>query len=176
MPHMALYEGKTDPDNHIEIYIGHMNLYGIPKAIQFRAFRTTLAGAAIRLFKRLPANSISCWNDLSKVFQSQFIGVHELPMPTETPVVMHQDPNESLKDWLHRYTTEVASMEDLTEREVLMGALSSMRHDILFREDLNRKSPYSYQEFLKRTKRFINAEETGRLARNEASEVNNPPN
>ncbi|GMN65293.1 hypothetical protein TIFTF001_034352 [Ficus carica] len=104
MPHMALYEGKTDPDDHIEIYIGHMNLYGIPEAIQF------------------------------------------------------------------------ASMEDLTDREVLMGALSSIRHDIPFREDLNRNSAYSYQEFLKCARGFINTEETGRLAHNEALQVNNPPN
>lgn len=68
MPQMTLYEGKTDPDDHIEIYIGYMNLYEVPKAIQCRAFRTTLAGVARRWFKRLPTNSISCWNDLKKAF------------------------------------------------------------------------------------------------------------
>ncbi|GMN47023.1 hypothetical protein TIFTF001_016200 [Ficus carica] len=117
MPHMALYKGN--PDDHIEIYIGHMNLCGIPEAIQCREFRTTLDGGAKRWFKQL------------------------------------LDPNESLKDWLHRYTTEVASMEDITKREVIMGALSSMRTSHL---------------------EGINAEEIGRLTHNEASQVNNPPN
>lgn len=61
-------------------------------------------------------------------------------MPSETLVVIHQEPKESLKDWLHRYTNKFASMEDLTKRKALMGVLSSMRHDILFREDLNQKN------------------------------------
>ena len=43
MHHMAFHEGKMDPDDHIKIYIGHMDLYGIPEAIQCIAFRTTLA-------------------------------------------------------------------------------------------------------------------------------------
>ncbi|GMN58451.1 hypothetical protein TIFTF001_027547 [Ficus carica] len=136
----------------------------------------TLVGAARRWSKWLPTNSISCWDDLRKAFQSQFTRICKLPKPRETLVVMHQEPNESLKDWLHWYTTEVASMKDLTEREALIGALSSMRHDILFREDLNWKSAYSYQEFLERSKAFIKAEETRKLTHNEASHVNNLPN
>ena len=65
-------------------------------------------------------------------------------------------------------------MEDLIERKMLMGALSSMRNDILFREDLNLESTYSYQKFLKRAIWFITDRETRKLFCNEASQVNNP--
>lgn len=67
-------------------------------------------------------------------------------------------------------------MEDLTEPEAFMRTLSNIRHDIPFREDLNRKDAQSYQEFLECAGGFNNVEKTGKLARNKASQWKNPPN
>ncbi|GMN63529.1 hypothetical protein TIFTF001_032608 [Ficus carica] len=113
---------------------------------------------------------------------------HRTPSPREDAFGLHGDNFDGeIASWLKGMSfdlfdrvvwlvTGVVSMEDLTEREVLIGALSSMRHVIPFREDLNRKSAYSYQEFLKNARGFITNEETKRLGSNEASQVNNPPN
>ena len=48
LPRMALYDGKTDPEDHLEVYEAHMVLYGIPDAIRCRAFNSMLAGPARR--------------------------------------------------------------------------------------------------------------------------------
>lgn len=45
-----------------------------------------------------------------------------------------------------------------------MGAMSSMRHDIPFRDDLNQKPTKTYQEFLERAQGIINAKEAKSLA------------
>ncbi|XP_024021581.1 uncharacterized protein LOC112091649 [Morus notabilis] len=47
----------------------------------------------------------------------------------------------------------------MTDREALMGALSSMKKNTPFKRDLNRKSPATYKEFLARAQGYNNAEE-----------------
>ncbi|XP_024032041.1 uncharacterized protein LOC112094697 [Morus notabilis] len=48
---------------------------------------------------------------------------------------------------------------DITDREALMGALSSMKKITPFKRELNRKPPSSYKEILARAQGYINAEE-----------------
>ncbi|XP_024018771.1 uncharacterized protein LOC112090818 [Morus notabilis] len=84
-PSIPLYVGRGDPDDHLEMYIGHMLLHG--------------------------------------------------------------------------YGEAVAATMDITDREALMGALSSMKKITPFKRELNRKPPSSYKEFLARAQGYINAEE-----------------
>ncbi|XP_024023265.1 uncharacterized protein LOC112092146 [Morus notabilis] len=72
---------------------------------------------------------------------------------------LYQKPNESLREWLARYGEAVAATMDITDREALMGALSSMKKIIPFKRELNRKLLSSYKEFLTRAQGYINAEE-----------------
>ncbi|XP_024018879.1 uncharacterized protein LOC112090858 [Morus notabilis] len=48
---------------------------------------------------------------------------------------------------------------DITDREALMGVLSSMKKITPFKRELNRKPPSSYREFLARAQGYINAKE-----------------
>ena len=64
MPTMALYDGTTDPDDHLEVFVSHMVLHGFPEEIMCRAFRNTLTGPARRWFTSLEENSIASWGEL----------------------------------------------------------------------------------------------------------------
>ncbi|GMN65862.1 hypothetical protein TIFTF001_034930 [Ficus carica] len=134
---ISLYKGRTDPDDHLELYIGHMVLLGYSEEIMCRAFRNTLSRATWRWFTKLQPNSITSWKD---------------------------GPQESLKEWLTRFSVEVVSTEEISDKDALMGTMSSMRHDIPFRDDLHQKPAKTYQEFLERTQGFIKVEEAKILA------------
>ncbi|XP_024019232.1 uncharacterized protein LOC112090951 [Morus notabilis] len=73
--------------------------------------------------------------------------------------MIYQKPNELLREWLARYGEAIAATMDITDREALMGALSSMKKITPFKRELNRKPPSSYREFLARVQGYINAEE-----------------
>ncbi|GMN36090.1 hypothetical protein TIFTF001_005754 [Ficus carica] len=120
-----------------DTYIGHMVLHGYSEEIMYRAFRNTLFGAARRCVIKLQPNSITSWEDLKRAFSNQFLGVKSI---------------------------EVVAIEEISDKEALMGAMSSMRHDIPFRDDLNQKPTKMYQEFLERAQGFINAKEAKSLA------------
>ena len=72
---------------------------------------------------------------------------------------IYQKPNETLRDWLARYGEVVAATMDITDREALMGAMSSIKKMTPFKRELNRKPPSNYKEFLAWAQGFINTEE-----------------
>ncbi|GMN59056.1 hypothetical protein TIFTF001_028157 [Ficus carica] len=90
----------------------------------------------------LPYKFRSCaldisWEDLKRAFSDQSLGVKQFAAPKQNLTITYQGPQETLKDWLARFNVEVAATEEISDNEALMGALSSMRHDTPFREDLN---------------------------------------
>ena len=74
-PSIPPYDGRGDPDNHLEMYTGHMLLHGYAEEIMCRAFRNHLTDSARRWFRTLKPNSISSWDELKEVFSLQFIEV-----------------------------------------------------------------------------------------------------
>ncbi|XP_024019624.1 uncharacterized protein LOC112091072 [Morus notabilis] len=158
-PSIPPYDGRGDLDDHLEMYTGHMLLHGYAEEIMCRAFRNHLTDSARRWFRTLRPNSISSWDELKEAFSLQFIGVKKYVSPKQNLTTIYQKPNESLREWLVRYGEAIAATMDITDREALMGALSSMKKITPFKRELNRKPLTSYREFLARAQGYINAEE-----------------
>ncbi|XP_024019520.1 uncharacterized protein LOC112091038 [Morus notabilis] len=147
-PSIPPYDGRGDPDDHLEMYTGHMLLHGYAEEIMCRAFRNHLTDSARRWFRTLKLDSISSWEELKEAFSLQFIGVKKYISPKQNVTMVYQEQNELLKKWLTRYGEAVAATTDMTDIEALMGALSSMKKIMPFKRDLNRKPPATYKEFL----------------------------
>ncbi|XP_024026074.1 uncharacterized protein LOC112092959 [Morus notabilis] len=158
-PSIPSYDGRGDPDDHLEMYTGHMLLHGYAEEIMCRAFRNHLTDSARRWFRMLRPNSISSWDELKETFSLQFIGVKKYVSPKQNLTTIYQKLNESLREWLARYGETVAATMDITDREPLTGALSSMKKITPFKRELNRKSLTNYREFLVRVQGYINVEE-----------------
>ena len=74
MPSLDLYEGSRDPFDHIATFKTTMHLQGVPDEIICRAFPTTLKGSVQVWFSKIPLNSVSSFEELSKLFVNNFIG------------------------------------------------------------------------------------------------------
>ncbi|XP_024024965.1 uncharacterized protein LOC112092622 [Morus notabilis] len=158
-PPIPLYDGRSDPDDHLEVYTGHKILHGYPEEVMCRTFRNHLSDSARRWFRSLKQNSITSSDDLKNAFLTQFIGVKKYISPKQNLSRVYQGPNESLKDWIARFREQVAATEGISDEVALMRALSSMKKDIPYSTDLDRRPLQIYQEFLMRAQGFINAEE-----------------
>ena len=71
-PTLDKYDGTTDPDEHVDAYVTQVNLYTVEDALLCRVFPTSLKGAALSWFTRLPTHSIDCFDTLVKKFGAQF--------------------------------------------------------------------------------------------------------
>lgn len=74
MPSLDLYDGAYDSLDHIATFKTTMHLQGVPDEIMYRAFPTTLKGPARVWFSKIPLNTVSSFEELSKLFVNNFIG------------------------------------------------------------------------------------------------------
>ena len=73
MPALDSYDETCDPCDHIATFKTIMHLQGIPDEIMCRAFPTTLKGPARVWFSKIPPNTVSSFEKLSKLFVNNFI-------------------------------------------------------------------------------------------------------
>jgi len=73
-PTLDSYDRTHDPCNHIAMFKTTMHLQGVPNEIMCRAFPTTLTGPARVWFSKLPPNTITSFQELSKLFINNFAG------------------------------------------------------------------------------------------------------
>ena len=74
LPSLVSYDGTRDPFDHIATFKTTMHLQGVLDEIMCRAFPTTLKGPARVWFSKIPPNSVSSFEELSKLFVNNFIG------------------------------------------------------------------------------------------------------
>ena len=74
MSSLHSYDGMRDPFDHIATFKTTMHIQGVLDEIMCRAFPTTLKGPARVWFSNIPPNSVSSFEELSKLFVKNFIG------------------------------------------------------------------------------------------------------
>ena len=74
MPSLDSYDGTRDPFDHIASFKTTMNLQGVLDEIMCKSFPTTLKGLARVWFSKIPLNTVSSFEELSKLFVNNFIG------------------------------------------------------------------------------------------------------
>ena len=73
MPSLDSYDGTHNPFDHIATFKTTMHLQGVPDEIMCRAFPITLKGLGRVWFSKIPPNTVSSFEELSKLFVNNFI-------------------------------------------------------------------------------------------------------
>ena len=94
MPSLDSYDGTRDPFDHITTFKTTMHLQGVPDEIMCRAFPTTLKGLARVWFNKIPPNSVSSFEELSKLFVNNFIGRQRHKHSSSNLLTIEQEENE----------------------------------------------------------------------------------
>ncbi|GFZ09644.1 hypothetical protein Acr_21g0002430 [Actinidia rufa] len=70
---LGVYEGKTDPMDHLDSYKNLMSLQGYSDEVMCKAFSVTLKGSARSWFRKLTPGTIDTFDDLSRHFVANFM-------------------------------------------------------------------------------------------------------
>ena len=159
MPMIKTYDGAGDPANHVRTFSNALLLQPVNDAIKCRAFPQTLGGMAQRWYSRLSPNSIGSFKELSRAFINQFISgrVHE--KSSASLMSMTQGKNESLREYLNRFTKEALKVPDLDDK-VAMIALQQGTTNDYFKMSLAKHPPENMLMLQDRAGKYIKAEES----------------
>jgi len=71
-PTLDKYDGSTDLDEHIDAYVSQLTLFTIDGYMYYKVFLTSLRGATLSWFTRIPPRSIDSFVTLKAKFIAQF--------------------------------------------------------------------------------------------------------
>ena len=137
MPSLNSYDGARDPFDHIATFKTKMHLQGVLDEIMCRAFPITLKGPARVWFSKIPPNSVSSFEELSKLFVNNFIGGQRHKRSSSSLLTIEQGENESLRSFITRFNREALTVDD----KLLLAAFHNGVNSELFIHKLYEKEP-----------------------------------
>ena len=121
MPTLDSYDRTYDPCDHISTFKTTMHLQGVPDEIMCRAFPTTLKGPARVWFSKLPPNTITSFQELSKLVINNFVGGQRQKRSSFSLLNIKQGENESLHTFISHFNKE-ALLVDVMDDKLLLAA------------------------------------------------------
>ena len=102
-PTFAMYNGRTDPVEHVSQFKQKMVVHSQDKALLCRVFPSSLGPMPMRWFDGLRTNSINSFKKLTQSFCSRFITCSKVPQPLDSLLSMSMREGQSVKAYAKRY-------------------------------------------------------------------------
>ncbi|XP_062075395.1 uncharacterized protein LOC133779450 [Humulus lupulus] len=113
-PLMKMYDGTTDPNDHIASYKQRMFTAAIPHELRMacmcKGFGSSQVGPALQWYTNLLNNSIASFAQLTDVFVKQFASSRKLEKLSDDLYRIRQRRDESLRDYVARFNAKKVSI------------------------------------------------------------------
>lgn len=162
-PFTKLYDGSTDPVDHVAQYKQRMWQLSIPfhkmEATMCKSFGATLCGPALQWLINLKPHSISNFSSMVNKFYRQFASSR--PMKKQSSDLYHviQKPEEPTRAYLDRFNREMITIQGLD----MSTAIEAFRMGLLYQSrlyyELTRYPCATFEEVQARAIAEIRAEE-----------------
>nr|XP_025625306.1 uncharacterized protein LOC112717513 [Arachis hypogaea] len=170
------YKGIGDPWDHSKKFQSMMFFNGPNnKPVLCRAFPTYLNVAALLWFSKLPASSISSFEELAKSFIDYFAAERIYVQRLDYLGTICQGLQESLKDYMTRFTEATMEILDL-DPAVHLHALKAGLRPEKFRETIVVTKPKTLEEFRERVAGQMEIEELREAKRTERKQPSREEN
>ena len=156
MPSLDSYDGTRSPFDHIATFRTTIHLQWILDEIMYRAFPTTLKGPAQVWFSKIPPNTVSSFEELSKLFVNNFIGGQRHKHFSSSLLTIKQGENKSLQSFITRFNKEALTMDEMDDKLLLVAFHNGVNSN-LFIHKLYEQEPQTMAEFVHSAQNFMNA-------------------
>ncbi|PON33958.1 hypothetical protein PanWU01x14_348430 [Parasponia andersonii] len=130
LPTINTFDGKTDPQDHMDHFSDLMELHRVSDHARCRCFTVTLSGAVKKWFRGLKSG-------LSAI---------------------RQGPEETLRSYLNRFTSELAKINNPPEGGVLTLMMARVRPETKLWEELLERECRTLEDFYQRVGRHLRLE------------------
>ena len=124
------YDGTRDPCNHIATFKTTMHLLGVLDEIMCKVFPTKLKSTARVWFGKLPPNTITLFQELSKLFVNNFVGCQRHKHSSSSLLNIEQGENESLRAFISRFNREALLVDEMDDKILLATFYNGVSSDL----------------------------------------------
>ncbi|XP_010684689.1 uncharacterized protein LOC104899234 [Beta vulgaris subsp. vulgaris] len=158
------YDGKTDPQDHISAYEGHMLLYTANDSVWCKVFPSTLIGLAQTWFKSIPPATVFEFRQLTSMLVTRFVNNKCMEKTTGELMSIKQEDSESLRDYVGRFNAEVITIPSLQQELAVLALMTGLKEGTAFRSYLGPKNLTSLTKVLGKANDFIRGEQFNKAA------------
>jgi hypothetical protein len=116
----------------------------------------TLLGNARDWFRKLPPNFVDKFKKLSKIFLTMFLAFRKRKKPSGYLLTVHQQSNESLKEFMAQFNREKITIKDSTEDVVFTAIYQGISPEESLMKKLAQKQLSTLQNLTDKIEEFIN--------------------
>ncbi|CAA0811124.1 Unknown protein, partial [Striga hermonthica] len=153
-----VYDGSSDPSRHVRTFENMAVLHGYSDSVCCRAFLSTLRGGELDWFNQLPPGLIASFEDFTGKLINQYSSAVVQEKMYLTLMAMRQGEKESLRKYVARYNQTCLEVHSASYEVKAGGLIRSLRAGPC-RTSLAKTPARSYEDVLKRCRKYINLEE-----------------
>nr|KYP38446.1 hypothetical protein KK1_040304 [Cajanus cajan] len=168
------YDGTTDPDEHVDVFLTQVTLSTTDDAALCRIFPTSLKGRALSWFTRLPANSIDSFNTLASQFTIQVATSRSHQLTSLALVSICQEKKESLRAFISRFNKAALEIRDLNPAVALHHLTTALKPGP-FANNICKKPPTDMDDLHRRANKYMQMEELAEFRNQARAEVSAKP-
>ncbi|XP_021992015.1 uncharacterized protein LOC110888818 [Helianthus annuus] len=166
-PNMKLYDGITDPGEHVAQYRERMEINPIPERLKeaylWKGFGSTLTGSTLKWMLSLPPYSIISFSHLVNLFNNQFSSSRTFERLTSDLHRITQARDESLRDYVTKFGRESLEIPNLDIATAVEAFKMGSQKDSPFYDDLVKTPCRNLDEDRNRAIRFIRLKDDKRI-------------
>ena len=158
-PTFSLYDGHSDPVEHVSYYSQKMAIYSRDEALMCKVFPSSLGLTAIRWFNGLRANSVGSFKTLTRAFGACFIICSRTPRPLGSLLTLSMRKGETLKNYSDRYWEMFNEIEGKNDAVAITTFKADLPADHDLRKSLTGKPVTSMRQLMDRIDKYRRVEE-----------------
>ena len=124
---IKIYEGKSDPQDHLDHFNDLIELHLVSKMAKYRVFTVTLTGGAKIWLRTVPAKSISSWQQLSTLFLQHFQATKKFAVSLAHLGNIKQKKDKTLKSYINCFN----EMSNFLTWSLDVGVLAHLTNRVL---------------------------------------------
>jgi len=161
---IRLYDGSTDPNEHLNVFKTQMNLYTTNKVVWCKVFPTSLREGALSWFTRLPPNLVDCFKAFAAKVTTQYATIRPHHMSLMTLFNVKQEKWESLRTFMERFSKVCMGIKYLMPKIAMHHLVSAIRLG-RFTESLIKRPAKDLDELRNWATMFMQIEESSDFRR-----------
>ncbi|XP_070029886.1 uncharacterized protein [Nicotiana sylvestris] len=147
-PYLKIYDGTTDPEDHIIHYVATVKGNDLSKeevpSVLLKKFGETLTGGALTWYSQLPTRSIATFEEMADKFITAYVGAKKAEARVKDIFAIRQMHGERIRDFLARFNRVIMSLPNVTEGMAVAA----------FQNGLNRNGSRATRKLLSRLMKY----------------------
>ena len=170
-PTFAIYNGWTDPVEHVSQFNQRMAVHSRDEALMYKVFPSSLGPLAMRWFDALPLNSIDSFKQLMQAFGSCFITSTRVPPPLDSLLSLSMREGETLKAYSDKYWEMYNEIEGNYDDVAISTFKRGLPTEHGLRKSLTGKPVTSVRQLMDRIDKYKRVEEDQQMGKGKVKVV-----